>query len=140
MSVADWQKMYDQAETAFDSKDANAIFKYMTPDFTMTMQGQTMSAAQAKSEMKIWFGMMKTLHCSMKVVKAPGGASSATVVDNFKNTGDMVDPKTHKTGKLVDTGTETLSWVKLKGKWMIKSIVTNKEKMTLNGKPFSPGM
>ncbi|HTQ08862.1 MAG TPA: nuclear transport factor 2 family protein [Fimbriimonadaceae bacterium] len=139
MTVADWQKMYDQAEQAFDRKDADSVFSYTTADFKMKMGGHTMTKQESLASMKQWFSMMKTLHASLKVVKATGSATSATVVDNFRNTGQMIDPKTHKPGQFVDVGTETLSWVKIKGKWMIKSLVTNNEKMTLNGKPL-PGM
>jgi len=141
MTVADWQKMYDKAEQMFDHKDADALFKYMAPGFTITMGGKTMNSAEAKKGMATWFKMMKTVHCTMKVVKATGGGMNATVTDRFRNAGDMIlKGKSAKTGKYVDVGTETATWVKTKGQWMMKSLVTDEEKVTLDGKPLKPGM
>jgi ketosteroid isomerase-like protein len=136
MSVAEWQKGYNEAAKAFERKDANAIMAYMAPGFTMTMNGKTRNAAEAKKGLQEWFGMMKNLHCKMTVTSAKHNGGVAVVTDNFRNWGmTMPDPKTKKSGKLVDTGTEKATWVWLNGKWMMKTIVTINEKITIDGKP-----
>lgn len=139
MTKAQWQKMYNEAEKMFAKKDADALFGYMAPDFSMTSQGHTMTGDQAKASMKEWFGMMKTLHAKMTVTKVENKNGMTVVTDHFNMSGmTMPDPKTHKSGKLVDTGTEMCTWTNMNGKWMMKSIVSKDEKMTMNGKPFTP--
>jgi hypothetical protein len=139
MSKAQWQKMYDQAAMMFMKKDADGIFSYMTPDFTMSTMGKTYSADQGKAEMKKWFGMMKDLHTTFKVTKVSQKGNMAMVTDSFRMWGNMMDPKSKKTVKAVDTGTETATWVKMNGKWMMKKLVSTDEKMTVNGKPMKMG-
>lgn len=140
MSKAEWQKMYDMAAKLFDKKDADALFSHMAPDFTIVMGKRTMKGDEARTSMKTWFGMMKELHCKMTVSTVSSKGDTTTIVDHFHNTGTMIDPKTHKPGKFVDTGTETATWVKVGGDWKMKRLVSSDEKMTLNGKPFNPGM
>jgi len=141
MTQAEWQTMYDGAAKMFDAKDAEGILSSCTPDFKITMMGKTENRKKAMADMKTWFAMMKTMSCSMHVVKVAGNDKTATVVDKFNNTGmTNPDPKTHKSSKLVDTGTETATWTKVKGKWMMKKLVISDEKMTMDGKPFMPKM
>ena len=141
MTRAQWQAMYDQADKAFDKMDSKSIFMYMAPDFTLTMMGKTQGKDEAEAGLKKWFGMMKSLHCTMTITKVSGDMNHAVVVDHFNNWGmTKPDPKTHKSGKYVDRGTETATWEKMNGKWMMKSLVSKDEKMTMNGKPFNPNM
>jgi hypothetical protein len=138
MSKAEWQGMYDKAAMAFSHKDADGIFRYMTPDFSMTMMGQNMNTAQAKASMKQWFGMMKDLHCKFMLTSVKNNGSMVTVMDKFNMWGTMMDPKTKKPAKYTDMGSETATWVRMNGHWMMKKLVSKDEKMTLNGKPFDP--
>ncbi|HVT11782.1 MAG TPA: hypothetical protein VHE55_05915 [Fimbriimonadaceae bacterium] len=134
-----WQQMYDKAAKDFDSRNTDAIFSYMTPDFTMTMGGQTMTTEQAKGQMKAWMSMMKSVHCTFKIKKVSEAGGMTMVVDDFMMTGmSKPNPKTHKSDKYVDAGTEQATWVQMNGKWMMKKLVSVKEKMTKNGKPFNP--
>ena len=43
-----------------------------------------------------------------------------------------------KMHKYDDRGMETMRWARMNGKWMMKSIKSSGEKMTLDGKPFDP--
>lgn len=138
MSKAQWQGMYNQAEMLFDKKDADGIFRYMAPDFSMTMMGQKMNTEQAKASMKQWFGMMKDLHAKMTVTSVMSKANMAMVTDSFHMSGHMMNPKTKKWSKYVDSGMETATWVRMGGKWMMKSLTMKGEKMTMDGKPFDP--
>lgn len=141
MSKADWQKMYDMAGKAFDKMDADSLFSYMAPGFTMTMGGHTMTAEQAKGQMKGWFAMMKNLHCKFTVTKVSGVGGMALVTDDFAQSGmTKPNPKTKKSDKYADVGSEQATWIKVNGKWMMKKLVTTKENMTMNGKPFKPSM
>ncbi len=134
-----WQKMYDKAAKDFDNRNADAIFSYMAPDFTMTMGGHPMTADQAKAQMKQWFAMMKTMRCTFKIKKVTDAGGMTMIVDDFVMTGmSKPDPKTHKSDKYVDSGTERATWVQMGGKWMMKKLLMVKEKMTRNGKPFNP--
>ncbi len=140
MTKADWQKMFDEAEKHFEKEDADGLFGGMTADFSMTMMGQTMGAKEAKEGMKQWFGMVEGLKCDFKVTSFKQKGNTATVVNRFSNTARMMNPTTKKMGKSADSGTETLTFVNVKGKWLVKKIVSNDMKMTLDGKPFTPGM
>lgn len=137
MSKSDWQNMYNQAETLFAKKNAEGVMKYMAPDFTMTMMGKTQTRDEALASLKQWFSMMKTLHASMQVVKVVHKGNTDIVTDKFRMTGTMMmGPK--KTGKYVDTGTETCTWTKMGNHWMMQKMVSVGEKMTMDGKPFDP--
>lgn len=141
MSKADWQKMYDKAAIAFEKMDTNGIFSYMAPGFTMTMAGHTMTTEQAKGQMKAWFSMMKTMHCKFTVTKVSGVGGMALVTDDFSQGGvTKPNPKTKKSDRYADVGTEQATWIKVNGKWMMKKLVMIKENMTMNGKPFNPSM
>lgn len=140
MTKAQWQKAYNDAAKMFDKMNADAIFQVMTPDFKLTMMGQTLNATQAKASLKQWFATMKNLHCSMTITKVDGDANHATITDNFNNWGMTKPDKKHKSGKLVDKGTEVAEWVQTKGVWRMKSLTSTNEKMTMDGKPFNPNM
>jgi hypothetical protein len=136
MSIAEWQKGYNEAAKAFEAKDVKKITSYMAPNFTMRMDGKTMNRKEAAVSLAQWFAEMKDLHCSMKVTQVMHKGSMATVTDTFKNWGmTKADPKTKKSSKLVQTGVDTATWVWMNGKWMMKSISTSNEKMTIDGKP-----
>lgn len=140
MSKADWQKLYDQAEKYFEKEDVNGLFSSMTPNFTMTSMGQTMNLKQSKEGLKQFFSMVEGLKCEFNVTKFTQNGNSATVTQKYNNVGRMMNPATKKMGKFTDQGSETLTFVYTKGKWMVKKIVVNESKMTLDGKPFMPGM
>jgi hypothetical protein len=140
MTKAMWQKMYDMAETYFNKKDADKIFSFMAPGATMVMEGKEMSMKDGKAGMKQWFSMMKTLKCDITVTSATQNGNMATVKDTFKDMGIMIDPKTKKEGKYAGIGMETMTWTWMNGKWMIKRLVIDSNKMTLNGKPMKGGM
>lgn len=140
MSKADWQKMYDKAEMYFNKRDADSIFKYMAPGAKMVMDGKEMSAKDGKAGMKQWFSMMKSLKCNLTVTSATQNGNMATVKDTFDDTGVMMNPETKKDSKYTGKGSETMTWVWMDGKWMIKKLVINSNKMTLDGKPFNPKM
>jgi hypothetical protein len=136
MSKAEWQKSYNEAAKAFEAKDVKKITSYMAPNFTMRMDGKTMNLAQSKASLAQWFAEMKDLHCTMKVTQVMHKGAMATVTDTFKNWGmTKPDPKTKKSSKLVQTGVDTATWIWMNGKWMMKSISTINEKMTIDGKP-----
>ncbi len=136
-SKAEWQRNYDMAAKSFEKKDVDAVFKYMTPDFTMTMMGQTMKAGPAKAGLKQWFGMVKDHHMKFTITGVKNNGNMVMVMDKVSSWGTMMDPKTKKWGKFTDTGMETATWVRVKGKWMMKKLVSTGEKMTFNGKPYN---
>jgi ketosteroid isomerase-like protein len=140
MSKADWQKMYNEAEKCFANKDVASLTKYMTPDFTMTTGGKTKDLAGSKQGLTQFFGMMKTLRATMTVTKVSQKGDMAMVTDSYRMSGNMMsmNPKVKKTSKMVDTGTETATWVKVKGKWMMKKLVSTDDKVTIDGKVVDP--
>lgn len=139
-SVKAWQKEYDKAEKAFERLDIKQIMSWMAPDATMTSMGKTETKAQAEASMKQWFAMMKNLKCDFKVTSVKEKGDMAMVVAKTKMMGMMKpmgnDKKAHMMGS---AATETFTWRKMKGKWMITRIVTTDEKMTMDGKPYKPG-
>jgi hypothetical protein len=142
MTMAQWQKWYDQGAKMFDKMDVNGLTSMMTPDCTMTMDGKTTNMDQSKQMLQQWFGMMKNLHCKMTVTKVVNGKNGTMVTDSFVMSGMTKADPAHKmkAGKLVDKGTETATWVQMNGKWMMKKMVGGKHTMTMNGKPFMPKM
>jgi hypothetical protein len=136
MSKEEWQKGYNEAAKAFEAKDAKKISSYMAPNFSMRMDGKTMNLKESQASLAQWFATLKEIHCTMKVTQVMHKGSIATVTDTFKNWGTMKpDPKTKKSSKFVQTGVDTATWVWMNGKWLMKSISTSNEKMTIDGKP-----
>jgi len=140
MSKAEWQKSYDMAAKTFDSMKVDNIFAYTTPDFTMTMMGQTENKSQCRTHMNQMFGMMKNFDAKFTVTNVAGDANKAHVTCKFMFSGTTKpDPKSHKPGKMTNSGIENSDWVKVKGKWMMKNVVMTDVKVTMNGKPMPMG-
>lgn len=136
---ADWQRMYSEAAKLMEKKDAKSLFSVMTPDFTMTMMGKTSGREESQKGMEQWFGMMKNIRASMTVTKVVVKGDTATITDRYRTSGTTLpDPKTKKSGKLVDAGVETATWTRVNGQWMMKKLAMVTQKMTMNGKPFNP--
>ncbi len=139
MMKTNWQAMYDNASKMMAAKDAKGLFSVCTPDFKMTEMGKSYNAKQSMDEMGKWFGMMKDMHATMKVTKVDEKGNMATVSSYGRMWGTTKpDPKTKKSHKYESTGTDNATWVRMNGKWMMKSLTTVNSKMMMDGKPFTP--
>lgn len=143
----DIQALNTKLETAFKKKDANAINKLSTPDFTQKMSnGMTMTLAQVNQQLKLQFSMMKTVKKNvMKLSNISVKGKRATGISNYVFVGEIVDQQGQmgppgKVHTLSVTGVSHMVMEKTPKGWLYKSMVTDKESTMMDGKLLSmPG-
>jgi ketosteroid isomerase-like protein len=127
--------MYKQAEKAFENKDADGITAGMTPDFSETAMGRTRKGKDAKDDLKQFLAIWKTIHCNftMNSCKVSGNTAMTNDSVHLWGTGKM-NPQAKKDQKIDATRNEAMTWTKVGGKWMVKSIVATNEVIKVDGK------
>ncbi len=143
-SMADrawFQSMYRKVGKAFEMKDVAAISAGMTDDFTETLMGATSNKQQSQEGITQFLGLFKTLRCKFKMTGMKVSGNMATTMDTVHCWGmsAMADAKTKRPFMVDAVRDETMSWVKVGGKWMLKKLVAKNEKMMKNGKPWNMG-
>jgi hypothetical protein len=128
-------RSYDQA---IMKKDIGWFGRTAAPGFWAIDHGQKMNVNQAMAGIKQLFAAMKSIdsvHSSC--VSASMKGDTVTAVVDGKIMGTMIGAK-GKTMKIVDQSRDRETWVKMGGKWKIKSVTMISDHMTANGKPL-PG-
>ncbi len=140
----DIQTLYSKLQAGFLNKDADAISKLSTPDYTQKMSnGTTMNRAQVTQNLKMQFSMTKKVKkMDMKLSNISVKGKTASGTSSYTFTGEIVDPDGHmgapgKSHLLSVSGSEHATMVKTPKGWRFKSISSDQEKMTMDGKPLS---
>jgi hypothetical protein len=128
--------IYQRAEQMFHKKDVKGLYAGMTADFTETIMGRKLNKEESMKSLQQLMGMFQTLNCKFTLKSAEMKGATTVTKDSVHISGpsSQTDPKTHKRTKIDATRDETFTWVKLGGRWMLKSIVATNQKIMLNGK------
>jgi ketosteroid isomerase-like protein len=126
---------------AFRNKDISYFEKTSTDDFTYTeYKGKPMGKKDALSGMQMMFNMMDKIESSFKMLRVRAKGDAMLVDMDSYMTGTTKRTGKEKAHVMKAITYETETWVKVNGKWMLKSITERKKGvMTMDGKPFNPG-
>lgn len=140
----DIQALNTKLQSAFRKKDASAIEKLSTPDYTEKLpNGTTMTRAQITQQMKMQFSMTKAVNkMETRLSKVVVKGKMATAKSSYIYVGEIVDPEGHmgpkgKSHKISVSGVGSSVLVKTPKGWLFKSMTSDKESMMMDGKPLS---
>ena len=136
-----FRMMYKQAEKAFEMKNVAMMNSEATTDFTEQSMGKISNKKESMQGLKFFLDMFAKPRCTFNMTSVKVNGNTAVTMDHAHIWG-MASPMAMKQkmrGKLDAQRDETLTWVKMRGKWMIKSMVASNEKFTMNGKPVPMG-
>jgi hypothetical protein len=137
-------RLNKQMVSAMLKKDMNAVEKILkanlTKDFKYTEDNRTMDMKTMFEQMKMGLGSMNKI---TRVVakgsnfKEKGNSGSCKATHMFEGTMMGPDKKTHK---MTMSGDTVETYVKVGGKWKMKTMVWSNSKMLMDGKPMDPSM
>jgi 23S rRNA pseudoU1915 N3-methylase RlmH len=123
-------------------KDIDGFVKIVKPmvtkDFKYVENGQTMNFDAMVSMMRQGMGMLeKMTKVSSKILSCKESGNNGVIMSSHMSEGIMTGPdkKKHTMGF---TGKSKDIYVKMKGKWMLKSMTWTESVMTMDGKKVDP--
>jgi fucose 4-O-acetylase-like acetyltransferase len=125
---------------AFKSKDAAWFEKACTDDYTETENKHTSTKKEAIAQMKSMMSMCKSIDA---ITEKQSGfkmqGKNVLVISTTHFVGTFASPN-GKASKIVDDAVAQEVWVPVGSDYKLKSSVTLKDKMLVDGKPAKPGM
>jgi hypothetical protein len=110
----------------------------VTTDFVYSENGQTQTIDQMMTNMEIGLSSMDTVsNATSRIlnIKETGNQAVAKLEHLMTGTTKGPDKKLHT---VTYGGTATETYVKLKGRWLLKKMVWGKTVMLMDGKPVNP--
>ena len=129
------QAAYAQAGAAWRDKDAGALMRMVTPDFTQRMpDGQVIPYAVAEAGLKEWLAtadQVTEYAVRIGALTVKGDEAVATVEENVVMT--FADPA-GRPHERVMANTSHVTWVRLPGGWQIKQTEYLAARIMIDGK------
>jgi ketosteroid isomerase-like protein len=123
---------------AFKAKDASWLEKNTTSGFVTFDHDKKFNRAQSEQQMQQIFAMtVSVTDVTAKILSFKKVGDSFIVTTTTSFTGTLKGPD-GKPGKLLDSSTDDITWVRAGSGWKMSVDKTISEKATFNGKPLTP--
>ena len=137
--ATDIRGLYDKICAAMKAKDADAIMKLGSKDFTMAEKGgKPQNGKAVTAELKKQFMMIKSVdECTAEISEIKISGKTAKAKSKMHSIMMMPMGK-DKMGKMEDWENTSDSFVKTSEGWKFKTIVSTGSKILMDGKPYDP--
>jgi len=130
---------YARFAAAYHKQDIEAMSNFLTQDYTATQfNGQKLSRAATIAAIRQQCASMTSATMAHKIDKLTVKGSEAIVIIHARTSGTISDPQ-GRHHMLVAVGVSKDTWAKTGSGWKIKSEVTQKATVTMDGKPLDVG-
>jgi ketosteroid isomerase-like protein len=132
----DIQAYYTRCAQAMEKRDVAAVTKLFAPNIVaVDTKGRVMKSDQVIQSTAMALSMLSNVRMRFTILSATVKGNRATVLNDVLLSGDMTNPQTHKTSKMVTKQHCKDVLVKSAAGWRMEKTTTLKETTTIDGKP-----